>query len=118
MLPLRLAAVETIADGRCLGIEAGFGGLDTGIFLYRRGLQVHCYVNSCPHTGVPLEWLPHRFLDAGGEHIQCKTHGALFRPEDGHCVAGPCVGRALRACQIGIRDGDIYLVALPPPAFS
>lgn len=116
-LPLRLAALEAIPDGACLGIEAGFGGLANGIFLYRQGRRLRCYVNSCPHTGVALEWLPHRFLDPAGEHIQCKTHGALFRPQDGLCIAGPCVGHALRACDIRISGGHIYLVTPPPPAF-
>ncbi len=117
-LPLRLAAVEEIPDGACLGIEAGFGGLAAGVFLYRRGRQVSCYVNSCPHTGVALEWLPHRFLDPAGEHIQCKTHGALFRPQDGLCIAGPCVGQGLRRCNIGVEDGLVWLKSPPPPPFG
>jgi|SRR6056297_1080187 len=117
-LPLRLAAVEAIPDGACLGIDAGFGGLATGVFLYRQDRRIRCYVNSCPHTGVTLEWLPHRFLDPTGKYIQCTTHGALFRPQDGLCIAGPCVGQTLRRCSIGVEDGLVWLKAPPPPPFG
>ncbi len=31
------------------------------------------------------------------EHLSrtCRNHGAVFRPEDGRCVAGPCEGESL-----------------------
>ena len=44
------------------------------------------YVNSCPHLGSPLDWVPNRFLSADGRHVLCATHGALFRIEDGKVV--------------------------------
>jgi nitrite reductase/ring-hydroxylating ferredoxin subunit len=53
------------------------------------------YRNRCPHTGVNLEWQPHRFLDLSKQYLQCATHGALFRPQDGFCVRGPCSGQQL-----------------------
>ena len=115
--PLRLAALAELPEGACKGFAAGELGLPVAIFLVRRGPRVYGYVNSCPHTGIPLEWLPHAFLDPAGELIQCKTHGALFRVEDGYCVAGPCAGRALRPCDVRVVDGAVYLTAPPPPPF-
>jgi len=53
------------------------------------------YENRCPHRGVPLDWMPDQFLDFDRNFIQCATHGALFKIEDGECIAGPCNGQHL-----------------------
>lgn len=80
-----------------------------GLCVVRRGEQVYGYVNRCPHTGGPLDWQPGRFLTAEGDLIQCSTHGALFRVEDGYCVWGPCAGDALTPVRLTSRGDDIYL---------
>jgi nitrite reductase/ring-hydroxylating ferredoxin subunit len=68
-------------------------------------------VNTCPHAGHPLDLLPHRFLTADRSLIVCSSHGALFEPADGRCVAGPCTGRALRPLSVAIGpDGLVRLV--------
>ncbi len=72
---------------------------------------IRAYVNTCPHAGHPLDLLPHRFLTADRSLIVCSSHGALFEPADGRCVAGPCTGRALRALPVAIGpDGLVRLV--------
>jgi ketohexokinase len=80
-------------------------GTDLSGFLVRHGDRVRAYRNACPHTGAPLEWRPHQFLDADGRLIQCALHGALFTPEDGQCVRGPCAGDALEPVPVAVRDG-------------
>ena len=62
-----------------------------------------------PAPGVPLEWLPDRFLDDSGSLLQCATHGALFLIESGECVAGPCAGQSLRPLDAIERDDSIWL---------
>jgi nitrite reductase/ring-hydroxylating ferredoxin subunit len=79
------------------------------IFLVRKGQQVYGYFNRCPHTGVNLDWLPDQFLDLSGGFIQCATHGALFRIEDGICVRGPCAGDCLKAIELRIELGEVVL---------
>jgi nitrite reductase/ring-hydroxylating ferredoxin subunit len=80
------------------------------VFLVRKGDAVYGYINHCPHTGVNLEWVPNQFLDASGGFIQCATHGALFRIEDGFCLRGPCVGARLRSIELGIDQGEVYVI--------
>ncbi|MCI0431008.1 MAG: Rieske 2Fe-2S domain-containing protein [Rhodospirillales bacterium] len=70
---------------------------------------MRAFVNSCPHTGTPLDWVPDRFIAPDGEHFLCATHGALFRIADGVCIADPCVGARLSPVEIGIEDGWIAL---------
>ena len=68
------------------------------------GLRV--YWNVCRHLPVPL--------DAGtgklgrGPDLVCLTHGARFRPTDGHCVEGPCEGLDLEAVEFVVEDGRIF----------
>jgi nitrite reductase/ring-hydroxylating ferredoxin subunit len=78
-------------------------------FVVRRGECVTAFVNSCPHTGVSLNWSPHQFLDLDGEFIQCSLHGALFRLNDGLCVRGPCVGQSLQSLGVTLKEGVIWV---------
>jgi len=80
------------------------------ILVVRQGNRVYGYLNSCPHTGASLDWMPGQFLDRHREFIQCATHGALFRLVDGLCVYGPCAGEYLTAVATAVVDGDVVLV--------
>jgi len=78
-------------------------------FVVRQGDRVTAYVNSCPHTGVTLNWSPDQFLDVEGKFIQCSLHGALFRLNDGFCVHGPCVGQSLQSLRVTLQAGIIWV---------
>jgi len=46
-------------------------------------------------------------------------HGALFEIDTGACVAGPCMGKALRALPVRVTQGYVMLdenVPLEEPA--
>ena len=107
-----LMRLEEVADGESRGFKVYFLGEMLDGFLVRRGERVSAYVNSCPHTGAPLDWNPDQFLDPGGELIQCAIHGARFEIDSGLCVHGPCLGRHLRPVPVAVRGGIICL--LPP----
>ena len=72
-------------------------------------VALHCYKNMCPHQGTPLELKPDTFLDVDRKLIQCSTHWAMFRKEDGFCVKGPCVGKTLTAFTVTIDDDGMVL---------
>lgn len=79
------------------------------IVLVRRGERVFAYLNSCPHTGAPMEWRRHQFLALDDVHLCCGIHGAMFRPDDGFCVSGPCAGAYLTPAPIVLEDGWVVL---------
>ncbi len=81
-----------------------------GLCVLRRDDKVYGYLNRCPHTGGPLDWLPGQFLSADQRLIQCSTHGAQFRIEDGYCVAGPCAGASLTPMPIRVRNDGVELL--------
>lgn len=84
------------------------------LFAIRQDNQLYAYWNSCPHLGIPLNWMPEKFLDLDGSLIQCSSHGALFQVGTGECIAGPCTGDHLQPVQLRI-EGDNYYVAANQP---
>ena len=96
-------------DSRSFTLRTATGLKD--IFIVRQGGQVRAYVNSCPHTGSPLDWQPDQFLNLERTLIQCATHAALFRIDDGHCVAGPCVGQTLTEWPVRTDAGWVLVEA-------
>jgi nitrite reductase/ring-hydroxylating ferredoxin subunit len=105
----RLCRLEDIPDGQARGFAVASG--EHEVFVHRRGGSVRAFVNSCPHRGTPLDWVPDRFIAADGEHFLCATHGALFRLEDGFCVAGPCAGARLASVAVTVVAGWVELDA-------
>lgn len=79
------------------------------MFVVRKGPNAWGYFNSCPHAGSPLNWTPGNFLDSSKTLIQCATHGAQFKMEDGACVSGPCPGSRLTAVPVVVKDGNILI---------
>ena len=110
---VRLCRADAVAEGRGRGFRLGEGTAQVAVFVIRSGGALYAYVNSCPHIGTPLDWLPDRFFDRDGRHLLCGTHGALFRPEDGLCVRGPCVGQRLEPAPVEIADGEVVLSLTP-----
>lgn len=105
-----LCALNALPDPGARGFAfsaADLEGRAFAGFVVRRGEAVVGYVDSCPHTGAPLPAEPDRYLDRTGAWILCWTHGAMFRPDDGLCVAGPCVKRSLRPWPVEVRDGRV-----------
>ncbi len=65
------------------------------------------YVNRCMHLSIPLDGGTRDFFEPGGELLLCGTHGALYRPEDGFCVAGPCENESLEALVVIETEGEL-----------
>ena len=78
-------------------------------FIVQKDGELFAYQNRCPHTGAPLDWVEHQFLDLDGALIQCAVHDARFLIDSGECIAGPCAGDALSPLPIEVIDGVIYL---------
>ena len=78
-------------------------------FIVKRHNEIFAYRNVCPHTRAPLNWQADNFLSLDKNYIQCSLHGAIFRIEDGYCVAGPCARQRLTSVSFEIVDGNILL---------
>jgi nitrite reductase/ring-hydroxylating ferredoxin subunit len=71
---------------------------------------LRAYVDLCKHLPIPLVASGKSALDETGEHLVCRTHGATYRVDDGHCIEGPCAGDALDPLEIVERDGEVWVV--------
>jgi nitrite reductase/ring-hydroxylating ferredoxin subunit len=106
-----ICASAALADGGP-GVRFGVAGPDDGAraFAIRHRGEVSAFVNRCPHAGTELDWQPGEFFEETGLYLICSTHGALFEPKNGFCVAGPCRGASLQPLDIRERDGGIFLL--------
>ena len=107
--PIQLCAIDRLAEGASAAFTLGDSEWALEIMLVRHQGRFHAYANRCPHTGGPLDWVPGRFLDLQGRWIQCATHDALFRIEDGFCVHGPCVGQSLVPVPVRTEAGAVWV---------
>jgi len=106
----RLADLSEL-DARAF--TAGSGEWPLRGFIVRKGEQVFAYVNRCPHAGHPLNMQPKDFLTQDGALLMCRSHGAQFEIQSGECIAGPCVGKRLRAIDVRIENGRVMLADDP-----
>jgi nitrite reductase/ring-hydroxylating ferredoxin subunit len=107
-----LCRLEDIPDGGAKGFPSGAAHVP-GLLAVRQGAQVCVYENACPHIGTPLDWVPDKFFSRDGRHLVCATHGALFVPMTGACIAGPCRGDELTVVSSEVQDGMVMTVRPP-----
>ena len=103
---------DGIGPGQTARIELRPAGRVVHGFIVNHDGRHHAYVNRCPHAGTPLDLWPNEFLSADGRELVCATHGAVFAPDTGECLGGPCPGRRLERLAVA-RDGDWLVVSAP-----
>ena len=106
-----LCRLDELSDPGSRGVVFERDGVRQAGFVVLRDGVVHAYVNRCPHTGAPLDWVEHQFLDADGALIQCAVHDARFDIASGKCLAGPCPGAFLDALPVVVEDAAVWLEA-------
>ncbi len=104
-----LLNIAELGDGECRTFRLADGRFSREVFAVCKDAQIVLYQNSCPHTGAPLDWMPEQFLNLDKTHIQCSTHHALFRIEDGLCVSGPCKGESLKKEPFKLLRGNLLV---------
>jgi nitrite reductase/ring-hydroxylating ferredoxin subunit len=90
------------------------GERDQGFVVRLPSGELRAYVNRCRHANLPLDWADGQFLDEGGL-LACRAHGARFLPDDGLCVAGPCLGKKLRPIRVEVDAGVVIATAVANP---
>lgn len=78
-------------------------------FVVRYQGQAHAYVNQCQHLPVELDWNHGHFFDKQAVFLICATHGALYMPDTGYCVDGPCAGKYLRKLSLIENNQKIFI---------
>jgi len=108
---LPVCRFDELADPGSRAVTVPLAAGQQEAFVVRCGDRVFAYLNRCPHTGAPLDWMPGQFLSLDQQHIQCAMHCALFRIDDGKCLAGPCEGASLTPVKTAVVAGDVLVLA-------
>ncbi len=109
-----ICASEELAEGgRGVRFRVRSADEDEKGFVVRYDAKARAYVNRCPHAGTELDWQPGEFFEEAGLYLICSTHGALFNPESGLCISGPCQGDCLERIRVEEREGHVIIPVNP-----
>jgi nitrite reductase/ring-hydroxylating ferredoxin subunit len=101
---------DVVESGKGTRFDVEHGGKIFPAFVVRFRGRLHAYLNQCSHMSVELDWMPGEFFDDSGLYLICSMHGAVYVPETGHCIGGPCRSVSLEPVAVEERDGKIYLM--------
>lgn len=105
----RIAAVADLVEAATIKFQFRRQGRVGEGFVARFQGRCVAYENVCQHLPVSLDYGDNRFFTKDGDHFICQTHGALYEPNTGRCVRGPCEGERLRPLPVEEADGIIWL---------
>jgi nitrite reductase/ring-hydroxylating ferredoxin subunit len=110
----RVGRADEIRPGESHKFMLPIDGVEEECFVVNFRGDFHAYVNRCRHIPIAMDWVDNHFFAEGGRYLMCQTHGALFAPATGECLAGPAdtCGKFLFRIPIEIERGLIY--ARPP----
>lgn len=100
---------SSLEPGRTAKFTLARGSRTVECFVVNHDGRYHAYVNRCPHAGTSLDLWPNEFLAEDARTLVCATHGALFEPDSGLSIDGPCAGDRLSALALRA-EGDTVIV--------
>ena len=101
-----------LAPGRTAKVQLRRGGTTVEGFAINHDGAIFAYVNQCPHAGNRLDGRADTLVTPDRRHLVCSVHGAVFAPDTGVCVEGPCPGARLERLAV-VRDGEGWLITWP-----
>jgi nitrite reductase/ring-hydroxylating ferredoxin subunit len=105
---VEIGPVSSLPEGTTRKFTLTRDGREREAFVLHHAGGFVAYLNRCCHIPMTMDWVENQFLSDDGQHILCATHGALYEPESGECVAGPPLGQCLTRVPIEIRDGVLW----------
>jgi nitrite reductase/ring-hydroxylating ferredoxin subunit len=106
LIPLCNSA-ELHDSGLAVPFDVVYQGQTCRAFAIRFDGQVHAYLNRCSHVAMEMDYQADRFFDPSGRWLMCATHGAMYAPDDGQCLGGPCRGGLVKIA-LTERDGVVH----------
>ena len=102
------ASGALVDSGKAVRFEVEYFGEKAPAFVLRFKGRVHGYLNRCGHMPMELDWREGEVFAADGRDLICSTHGAVYAPDSGKCLGGPCSGTPLVALRVEERNGEVY----------
>lgn len=108
---VRVCSLSALGDPGAREFFSGKGNWPYRGFVVQLNGELRAYANVCPHKRHPLNIDDDDFLAPKLRLLRCSSHGALFEPETGLCVHGPCAGRSLSSLECWVEGGDVLVRA-------
>lgn len=106
---IEVVSVKELAPGQFKTFEFYKDGAQNhGLVINYEG-SVYGYINLCPHAHIPLDAVSNNIFNADGSYLICRKHWALFEPQTGSCVSGPCPISPLSKLDVIIQNDIIYV---------
>ncbi len=105
-------SVDLEEGGLAVPFDVVYAGQTMRAFAVRFQGQVHAYLNRCTHVAMEMDFQPNRFFDDSGRWLICATHGAMYAPDTGQGVAGPCRGGLVKI-ELSEADGAVHWHSSP-----
>ncbi|MDX2129388.1 MAG: Rieske (2Fe-2S) protein [Chloroherpetonaceae bacterium] len=104
-----VVAVDELDEGKSILFSIKIGESLREGFLIKHNDEIYAYLNICPHADVPIASEQKGAFTADKRYLICRTHWAMFHPETGVCVSGPCPIADLTRLKVVV-DNDIIFV--------
>jgi nitrite reductase/ring-hydroxylating ferredoxin subunit len=101
-------SADLVDAGQAVLFDVRYGGQTCLGFAVRYQGQAVAYLNRCAHVAMEMDWRPGQFFDETRQWLMCATHGAIYQPLSGVCVAGPCTGKRLIAIEVHEAQSVVY----------
>lgn len=107
-----LCHIDDLKEGETKGFLENEAGQDV-LFVVKHNGELHGWRNACPHVdGAPMAWRKDAYMDGKKQFVACHAHGALFEPDTGLCIQGPCLGKKLEKIQVRINQAGEAEISL------
>jgi nitrite reductase/ring-hydroxylating ferredoxin subunit len=107
--PVFLCNSDDLSDGRYREFMVEASGETVFLVATRHRGEPRAWYNVCPHQGRALNFAPDRFISDDEGRLVCCAHGAVFEPDRGRCISGPCQNAELKAVAISENAGEVMV---------
>ena len=105
----QLAKLDQLSTGQTLKFNYRQNGVPREGFLVRLKDTWVAYENRCRHIAISLDFDNGEFFTQDGKYLFCQTHGAVYEPDTGLCVHGPCKGANLFSIPLEIGESGFWI---------
>ena len=100
-------SADLIEGGNAVSFDVVHAGQSCRAFAIRFEGKPHAFLNRCTHVAMEMDFQPDRFFDDTGQWLLCATHGAVYKPDTGECMGGPCRGGLVKIA-LSESDGVVH----------
>jgi nitrite reductase/ring-hydroxylating ferredoxin subunit len=106
----RLTNINEVEEGQWYEFNLQKEDSVFSLMLQKKNNKYIAFKNFCPHQGRRMNYSAGQFLTTEEGNIVCPAHGAEFKPDDGLCVNGPCLGQSLEPVHIQLNEESIFAI--------